>query len=75
MARIDRLPEASKTALQVASVIGREFSARLVERVAAIGAAAQQALGELRAVELIYQSRLARARLHVQARPHSRRGV
>jgi predicted ATPase len=55
MARIDRLPEVSKTALQVASVIGREFSARLVERVAAIGAAAQQALGELRAVELIYQ--------------------
>ena len=55
MARIDRLPDASKTALQVASVIGREFSARLVERVAAIGAAAQQALGELRAVELIYQ--------------------
>jgi class 3 adenylate cyclase/pimeloyl-ACP methyl ester carboxylesterase len=55
MARIDRLPEASKAALQVASVIGREFSARLVERLAAMGDGAQQALGELRAVELIYQ--------------------
>ena len=45
MARIDRLPEASKTALQIASVIGREFTARLVERVAALEHDAQQALG------------------------------
>ncbi|ETX02705.1 alpha/beta fold hydrolase [Candidatus Entotheonella palauensis] len=55
MARIDRLPEASKTALQVASVIGREFSARLVERVSVKDHEAVQALGELRSVELIYQ--------------------
>src|SRR5436190_472891 len=55
MARIDRLPEAPKAALQVASVIGREFSAQLVERVAALPQDARQALGELRAVELIYQ--------------------
>jgi class 3 adenylate cyclase/pimeloyl-ACP methyl ester carboxylesterase len=55
MARIDRLPTAAKTALQVASVIGREFSARLVERVATMGNDAAQALGELRAVELIYE--------------------
>jgi class 3 adenylate cyclase/tetratricopeptide (TPR) repeat protein len=55
MARIDRLPEASKTALQIASVIGREFTARLVERVAALEHDAQQALGELRTVELIYE--------------------
>jgi pimeloyl-ACP methyl ester carboxylesterase len=55
MARIDRLPEASKTALQIASVIGREFTARLVERVAALEHDAPQALGELRAVELIYE--------------------
>ena len=54
-ARIDRLPESSKNALQVASVIGREFTARLVERVAAIEREAAQALGELRAVELIYE--------------------
>ena len=55
MARIDRLPEASKTALQTASVIGREFTARLVERVAALERDAPQALGELRTVELIYE--------------------
>jgi len=55
MARIDRLPEASKTALQIASVIGREFTARLVERVAALECEARQALGELRTVELIYE--------------------
>jgi class 3 adenylate cyclase/pimeloyl-ACP methyl ester carboxylesterase len=55
MARIDRLPEASKTALQIASVIGREFTARLVERVAALERGARQALGDLRTVELIYE--------------------
>ena len=55
MARIDRLPEGSKTALQIASVIGREFTARLVERVAALEGDARQALGELRTVELIYE--------------------
>lgn len=55
MARIDRLPEASKSALQIASVIGREFTARLVERVATMEREASQALGELRAVELIYE--------------------
>jgi predicted ATPase len=55
MARIDRLAEAAKEALQVASVIGREFTARLVECVSAMGGEAAQALGELRAVELIYE--------------------
>ncbi|MFQ5946585.1 MAG: alpha/beta fold hydrolase, partial [Anaerolineae bacterium] len=55
MARIDRLPEASKMALQIASVIGREFTARLVERVLEMEREAGQALGELRAVELIYE--------------------
>ena len=54
MARIDRLPDEQKTALQVASVIGREFTARLVERVSEMGTAIP-VLGELRAVELIYQ--------------------
>ena len=55
MARIDRLPEAAKIALQTASVIGREFTARLVERVAHLAHDAQRALGDLRAVELIYE--------------------
>jgi class 3 adenylate cyclase/pimeloyl-ACP methyl ester carboxylesterase len=55
-ARIDRLPGEAKAALQVACVIGREFSARLVERVSAREQEAAQALGELRAVELIYET-------------------
>jgi class 3 adenylate cyclase/pimeloyl-ACP methyl ester carboxylesterase len=55
MARIDRLPDTSKSALQIASVIGREFTARLVERVSAIEREAPKILGELRAVELIYE--------------------
>jgi len=55
MARIDRLPETSKSALQIASVIGREFTARLVERVSAIERETPKVLGELRAVELIYE--------------------
>jgi class 3 adenylate cyclase/pimeloyl-ACP methyl ester carboxylesterase len=55
MARIDRLPETPKAALQIASVIGREFTARLLERMAAAGPDTKRALGELRAVELIYE--------------------
>jgi class 3 adenylate cyclase/pimeloyl-ACP methyl ester carboxylesterase len=56
MARIDRLADDAKTALQVASVIGREFTARLVERVSPVERRAGHALGELRAVELIYET-------------------
>ena len=33
MARIDRLEESSKKTLQLASVIGREFTRRLLERI------------------------------------------
>jgi predicted ATPase len=33
LARIDRLPEAAKRTLRVASVIGRQFSARVLEEV------------------------------------------
>jgi predicted ATPase len=36
MARIDRLPEAPKKTLQLAAVIGREFTRRLLERLADI---------------------------------------
>jgi predicted ATPase len=55
MARIDRLPERPKAALQIASVIGCEFTPRLVERVSALGPEVIHALREPRAVELIYQ--------------------
>jgi predicted ATPase len=58
MARIDRLPETAKAALQIAAVVGREFAVRLVERVSAAVRNTAQALGELRAVELIYEKTL-----------------
>ena len=55
MARIDRLADEPKRAIQVASVIGREFAMRLLERIAEAGQAVSSAVGELRALELIYQ--------------------
>jgi class 3 adenylate cyclase/tetratricopeptide (TPR) repeat protein len=57
MARLDRLPEESRRALQTASVIGREFTARLLDRTAALGGS-DESLNELRAVELIYEHSL-----------------
>jgi class 3 adenylate cyclase/pimeloyl-ACP methyl ester carboxylesterase len=58
MARIDRLPEESKEALQVASVIGREFTVRMLERVSGLSQSLKQSLGQLRAIELIYEKTL-----------------
>jgi len=55
MARIDRLPEGPKRAIQIASVIGREFAARLLERVGQLGQRLDKLVGELRALELIYE--------------------
>jgi tetratricopeptide (TPR) repeat protein len=54
MARIDRLPDAPKKALQLASVIGREFSRRILDRIAE-GPVAGGVLGELKRAELIYE--------------------
>ncbi len=54
-ARIDRLEEEPKRAIQVASVIGREFALRLLDRIVEAGSAMQEVVSELRAVELIYQ--------------------
>ena len=56
-ARIDRLAEAPKLTLQLASVIGREFSRRLVDRVSQIGEDTDGALRELGALELIHERR------------------
>jgi len=56
-ARVDRLAEAPKATLQLASVIGREFSRRLVDRVSEIGEGADGALRELSALELIHERR------------------
>jgi class 3 adenylate cyclase/tetratricopeptide (TPR) repeat protein len=55
MARIDRLAEEPKRALQVASVIGREFALRLLERIAEAGDRVPELIGELRAVELVHE--------------------
>jgi class 3 adenylate cyclase/tetratricopeptide (TPR) repeat protein len=58
MARLDRLPEEPKRALQTASVIGREFTARLLGRTAETRGGIEEPLGELQAVELICERAL-----------------
>ena len=58
MARIDRLPEAPKKTLQLAAVIGREFTQRLLDRLADIRSAPRRTSQELKALELIYEKRL-----------------
>ena len=58
MARIDRLEEAPKRTLQLASVIGREFTRRLVDRLADIREQTEAYLQELKAIELIYEKTL-----------------
>jgi class 3 adenylate cyclase/tetratricopeptide (TPR) repeat protein len=55
MARIDRLEEAPKRTLQLASVIGREFTRRLLDRLAEVRARTEEVLRELKAIELIYE--------------------
>jgi class 3 adenylate cyclase/tetratricopeptide (TPR) repeat protein len=56
-ARIDRLAEAPKRTLQLASVIGREFTRRLVDRLAGIRDRTEDFLRELTALELIRERR------------------
>ena len=58
MARIDRLAEAPKKTLQLASVIGREFTRRLVDRLGEIRERTEEFLRELKAIELIYEKSL-----------------
>jgi class 3 adenylate cyclase len=58
MARIDRLEEAPKKTLQLASVIGREFTCRLLNRLTDIQERTEPYLQELKALELIYEQRL-----------------
>jgi class 3 adenylate cyclase/tetratricopeptide (TPR) repeat protein len=55
MARIDRLPEEPRRAIQVASVIGREFAVRLLQRISDLGEKVHALVDELRAVELVYE--------------------
>ena len=55
MARIDRLEDASKKTLQFSSVIGREFTRRLLDRIADLRGRTEDLLGDLKAAELIYE--------------------
>ncbi|HXQ22614.1 MAG TPA: adenylate/guanylate cyclase domain-containing protein [Candidatus Acidoferrales bacterium] len=55
MARIDRLGDEPKRAMQIASVIGREFAVRLLQRASQLGDSVNALVGELRALELIYE--------------------
>jgi tetratricopeptide (TPR) repeat protein len=57
-ARIDRLADEARHAIQVASVIGREFALRLLERITDAGERVRAQLDELRSVELIYEKAL-----------------
>jgi tetratricopeptide (TPR) repeat protein len=57
-ARIDRLAEAPKRTLQVAAVIGREFTRRLVDRLGEVRERGDELLRELTALELILERRL-----------------
>jgi class 3 adenylate cyclase/tetratricopeptide (TPR) repeat protein len=57
-ARIDRLDDAPKRTLQLASVIGREFTRRLVDRLAEVRERAGDLLRELASLELILERRL-----------------
>jgi class 3 adenylate cyclase/tetratricopeptide (TPR) repeat protein len=54
LSRLDRLDPVVKDVVQVAAVIGREFSVPLLQR-AAGSAAVQGALDELKALELVYE--------------------
>ena len=56
LSRIDRLEREAKQAIQLASVIGREFMARLLHSISDLEANLEEVLGELKALELIYQT-------------------
>ena len=55
-ARIQRLPDAPRRLLELASVIGREFTRRLIDRLAGASDATERALRELKAFELIHET-------------------
>lgn len=57
MSRIDRLDPAPKKALQLASVIGREFPVSLLETIAELGEPLRTSLQRLQSLELLYEIR------------------
>jgi class 3 adenylate cyclase/tetratricopeptide (TPR) repeat protein len=58
MSRIDRLEDNARHTLQLAAVIGREFTQRLLDGIAGPSESSSAALRELLAFELIYQKAL-----------------
>jgi class 3 adenylate cyclase/tetratricopeptide (TPR) repeat protein/energy-coupling factor transporter ATP-binding protein EcfA2 len=57
-ARIDNLKGALKKTLQVSSVIGREFSATVLQTTMGMSTGLEEVLGELQGLELIYEKNL-----------------
>jgi predicted ATPase len=55
LSRIDRLERQAREALQLASVIGREFTVRLLQRISDTRAGLEDLLAELKSLELIYE--------------------
>ena len=55
LSRIDRLEREAKEAIQRASVIGREFAERLLNRISDVQSGLDDSLNELKALELIYE--------------------
>ena len=58
MARIDRLPDAPKRTLQLAAVIGRDFTYRLLDRIGDLRDTVEPHVRELKSIELIYERSL-----------------
>ncbi|MBI2947010.1 MAG: AAA family ATPase, partial [Verrucomicrobia bacterium] len=58
MGRIDRLEESPKKALQLASVIGREFTVSLLDRISDLREQLGKLLQDLKVLELIYERSL-----------------
>lgn len=55
LSRIDRLEREARDSLQLASVIGREFSLRLLDRISDLQSQLDGVLNELKMLELIYE--------------------
>jgi len=55
LSRIDRLERQAKEAIQLASVIGREFTVRLLNRISHVEAKMDELLAELKSLDLIYE--------------------
>src|SRR5207249_2664007 len=58
MARLDRLGEEGKRAVQLAAVIGRQFFVRLLQRISGLTTEVDGLLRELKALEIVYEQGL-----------------